>query len=253
MTTVRGNPKGVVITGGGTGIGRAAARAFAGAGAEVLIVGRTRSTLAETAEGHPGIDILATDLNAAEAPNQIVSAAVDRFGRIDVLVNNAVSVRPGALGGIDRREAAADLATNLYAPIMLTRRALAPLEAGRGVVVNVGTYGVLGIRAWPFMSVYGAGKTAVDFLTRTWAVELAPRGIRVVGVSPGVTDTGIGLRMGATQEENAHRLEQRRQRVPVRRLATPAEMAWWITRLVEPDSKYATGTVLAVDGGASLV
>jgi C-7 ketoreductase len=113
-------PQAVVITGGGTGIGRAAARAFAGAGAAVLIVGRTESTLKETADGFPGIRWLAIDITEPDAAPRIVETAVRELGGIDVLVNNAAIASVGMLGDISRATASAQLATNLYAPIFLS-------------------------------------------------------------------------------------------------------------------------------------
>jgi C-7 ketoreductase len=132
--------------------------------------------------------------------------------------------------------------------MLLTRRALPALEKSSGTVVNLSTAGSLGRRAWPGMSVYGATKTALDFLTRTWAVELAPRGIRVVGLAPGVIDTGMATRNGASAEQYAAFLDDIRSR----RVGSPEEIAWWVARLADPLAGYAHGTVLAVDGALSL-
>jgi NAD(P)-dependent dehydrogenase (short-subunit alcohol dehydrogenase family) len=101
----------VLITGGGTGIGRATAQQFAAAGAEVLIIGRTAERLAETAKEHPRIRTFVADIAAPNAPVDIVAAAVDAFGRIDVLVNNAAITRPAPLEAIDRKVAEEQLAT----------------------------------------------------------------------------------------------------------------------------------------------
>lgn len=246
-------PQAVVITGGGTGIGRAAARAFADAGAAVLITGRTESTLKETVDGFPGIQWLAIDITEPDAPARIVDTAVRELGGIDVLVNNAAVAGVGMLGDISRDVASAQLATNLYAPIFLTQQALPELESRHGTIVNISTAGSLGRRAFPGMSVYGAAKVAIDFLTRTWAVELGPRGIRVVAIAPGVIDTGLGERMGWTREENERFLDDMRGRVPVGRLGRPEEIAWWIVQVSRADASYMTGTILAVDGAASNV
>lgn len=241
----------VVITGGGTGIGRATARAFAAAGAAVLIAGRKEPALKETAEGFPGIRWLAIDITELDAPARVVDTAVSELGGIDVLVNNAAVASVGMLGEITRDATSAQLATNLYAPIFLTQQALPELESRRGTVVNVSTAGSLGRRAFPGMSVYGASKVAIDFLTRTWAVELGPRGIQVVAIAPGVIDTGLGERMGWTREENERFLADMRTRVPSGRLGRPEEIAWWIVQVSQPDASYLTGAILAVDGAAS--
>ncbi len=242
----------VVVTGGGTGIGRAVAHRFAEEGARVLVVGRTPGTLEETAGHHPGIRALPADITAPDGPDTVVSAALESFGRIDVLVNNAALGIAGTLDTLDAADLDAQLATNLRAPMLLTRRALAALEKSSGTVVNLSTAGSLGRRAWPGMSVYGATKTALDFLTRTWAVELAPRGIRVVGLAPGVIDTGMATRNGASEEQYAAFLDGIRSRVPAGRVGSPEEIAWWVARLADPLAGYAHGTVLAVDGALSL-
>ncbi len=244
--------KAVVVTGGGTGIGAATARAFAGEGAHVLIVGRSEATLKETAEGHDRIRILVADIHDHDAPDAIVEKALAEFGRIDVLVNNAAVTGFAALDGLDRESVRAQLGTNLLAPVFLTQRALDALEATRGVVVNVSSAGSLGRRAWPENSVYGMAKVALDFLTRTWAVELAPRGIRSVGIAPGVVDTGVGVRAGMPPEAYEAFLAETAKRIPAGRVGRPEYIAWWIVQLTRPEAAYANGTVLAVDGALSV-
>ncbi|MGH4011314.1 MAG: SDR family NAD(P)-dependent oxidoreductase [Pseudonocardiaceae bacterium] len=255
MTNADGSTesRAVIITGGGTGIGRATAQAFANHGDRVLVVGRTKDTLTDTADGYPNIRTLAVDITKPDAASLVVSSALREFGRIDVLVNNAASAIPQTLADIDPALVDEQFAVNLRAPILLTQQALGALADTGGTVVNLSTAGSLGRRAWPGMSIYGASKVAMDFLTRTWAAELAPRGIRVVAIAPGVINSGMGERMGSTPEEYARFLEEIRTRIPNGRVGRPEEIAWWIVQLVQPHASYATGTVLAVDGGLSLV
>ncbi|MER6690247.1 SDR family oxidoreductase, partial [Streptomyces minutiscleroticus] len=182
----------VVVTGAGTGIGRATARAFAAEGAHVLAVGRRAEPLDETAAGHNRITPLAADITADGGPELIIRTALETHGRLDVLVNNAGIVRSGALGTLEPETIVPQIATNLIAtnliaPILLAQAALPSLEASGGVIVDVSTS--VGQRAWPGSSVYAATKTALESLTRSWAVELAPRGVRVVAVAPGAIDT----------------------------------------------------------------
>ncbi|MEU8891663.1 SDR family oxidoreductase [Streptomyces sp. NPDC048442] len=243
----------VVITGGGTGIGRATARAFAAQGARVLVVGRTASTLDATAAHHPGIRTLVADLTAPDAARHIVSTALAAFGRLDVLVHNAAAVLPEPTGELTRAHAHTQLETNLLAPLLLTRAALPALSAARGTVVAVGTAATLGRRTFPGLSLYGATKVALDFLVRTWAVELAPLGIRAVGVAPGETDTGIGERMGWSAQEIADHQRAAAARTPSGRVGRPEDVAWWIVTMAGPEAGTTTGTTVAVDGGASLV
>ncbi|MCC3769862.1 SDR family NAD(P)-dependent oxidoreductase [Streptomyces sp. UNOC14_S4] len=238
----------VAVTGAGTGIGRATARAFAAEGARVVAIGRRGEPLEETAAGHDRITLLPADITAEGGPERIVRAVVEAHGRLDVLVNNAGIVRGGALGTLTTEAITAQLATNLIAPVLLAQAALPLLETAGGVIVNVSTS--VGQRAWPGSSVYAATKTALELLTRSWAVELAPRGIRVVAVAPGAIDTPIGEHQGLTPERMAAVRQWQLAHTPLARIGRPEEVAWAITRLAAPDASFVTGVVLPVDGGA---
>ncbi|MEU0154297.1 SDR family NAD(P)-dependent oxidoreductase [Micromonospora fulviviridis] len=238
----------VVVTGAGTGIGRATARAFAAAGARVLAVGRRAAPLAETAAGQPLITPVTADVTDADAPARVVGAALDRYGRLDVLVNNAGIAGGGPLAGLDEPAARRQLDTNLLAPIRLAHAAVEPLTASRGVIVNVTT--TVGQRAWPGSSVYAAGRAALDSLTRSWAVELAPRGVRVVAVAPGAIDTPIGEHQGLSPDQRAVVRRWQLDHTPLGRIGRPEDVAWAILRLSDPAAAFVTGVVLPVDGGA---
>jgi NAD(P)-dependent dehydrogenase (short-subunit alcohol dehydrogenase family) len=238
----------VAVTGAGTGIGRATARAFAAEGAHVVAIGRRVEPLEETAARHDRITPLPADITAEGEPDRIIRAVLETHGRLDVLVNNAGIVRSGALGTLTPQMITAQLATNLVAPILLAQVALPLLEESGGVIVNVSTS--VGQRAWPGNSVYAATKTALDLLTRSWAVELAPRGIRVVAVAPGAIDTPIGEHQGLTPERIAAVREWQLAHTPLARIGRPEEVAWAITRLAAPAASFVTGVVLPVDGGA---
>ncbi|TXS04780.1 SDR family oxidoreductase [Streptomyces sp. col6] len=238
----------VAITGAGTGIGRATARAFAVEGAHVVAIGRRPEPLEETATGHERITPLAADVTAEGEPDRIIRTMLETYGRLDVLVNNAGIVRSGALGTLTPEMITAQLATNLVAPILLSQVALPLLETSGGVIVNVSTS--VGQRAWPGSSVYAATKTALELLTRSWAVELAPRGVRVVAVAPGAIDTPIGEHQGLTPERMAAVREWQLAHTPLGRIGRAEEVAWAITQLAAPAASFVTGVVLPVDGGA---
>jgi NAD(P)-dependent dehydrogenase (short-subunit alcohol dehydrogenase family) len=155
---------------------------------------------------------------------------------------------PAKLGDIDREEAERQLYTNLLAPILLAQEAMAHIPPG-GMIFNISS-NVPG-RGWPMNSVYGSTKVSLDFLTRTWAVELAQRGIRVVSVAPGPTNTPMLSNSKLTPEEIEAKRKSRR--IPLGRVAEPEEIAWWIVTAARPGGSYITGAVISVDGGASLV
>ncbi|MFJ6660322.1 SDR family NAD(P)-dependent oxidoreductase [Streptomyces sp. NPDC091377] len=241
----------VVVTGAGTGIGRATARAFAEAGARVLGVGRRVDALEETAAGHPGIAVHSADLSAPGAPEKAVTAAVDRWGQLDALVNNAGLFRMMPLADTDAAVIAALFDLHVTAPTLLAQAALPHLRRSRGTIVNVSS--TYGHKPAPGAAHYGASKAAVEHLTRSWAVELAPDGIRVNAVGPGPTESEALAAAGLpdTAIEQAKKAEA--ARIPLGRRGEPEEIAGWIVHLADPANTWLTGQVLTVDGGLELV
>ncbi|MBO2462643.1 SDR family oxidoreductase [Actinomadura sp. LCR2-06] len=242
----------MVITGGGSGIGRATAHAFADAGEAVLIVGRSAEALAETARGRDHIHVLPLDITTPGAAAAVVETALRELGRIDVLVNNAGIARYADLPSLEREAVEAQIATNLVAPVFLTQRALDALTDTKGVVVNLSSSGSVGLRTMPGNAVYCATKVALDALTRNWSVELASRGIRVVAVAPGVVDTGVALRAGMPEAEYDAFLKRISAQIPSGRVGTPEDIAWWIVTVTAAPSGYLNGALLPVDGALSL-
>ncbi len=193
MTTGGSERRVVVVTGGGTGIGAAITRAFAALGDDVVVCQRddddaaaARTSLADAGPGR--VHVVAHDLSRREAPAALIAEAVDAFGTIDVLVNNAAVTGPGSGqslldltdDGIDQT-----VAVNLASPLRLTRDAARVMAAhGRGgVIVNVGS--VAAAAAQMNASVYSATKAGIHSLTRSIALELSHHGIRSVAVAPG--------------------------------------------------------------------
>ncbi|WP_106402149.1 SDR family NAD(P)-dependent oxidoreductase [Actinocorallia populi] len=241
----------VVVTGAGSGIGRATAIAFARAGARVLGVGRRPDALDDTARHHPGITVLAADIRAAGAPRAVVDVAAERFGRVDVLVNNAGATALMPLAEADARRIGDLFDLNVTAPSLLAAAALPHLRATGGSIVNVSS--TYGHRPLPGAAHYAATKAALEHLTRSWALELAPDGVRVNALAPGPTEsealTAAGLPSAAVDQIKADEAS----RIPLGRRGRPAEIAAWILRLADPADTWLTGQILTIDGGLELL
>ena len=184
----------ILVTGGGGGIGAALAQRLAGHAARLTLVGRHEGPLQEVAaatraaggEAH----VVTADLTEPGAPARVVASAVDRFGGIDVLVNNAGNVRAGRLERISEEEVVAQVALNVTAPILLTRAALGALRAsGDGLVVNVSS--AIALVGMPFYTVYAATKAGLAQFSEALRRELYGEGVGVLTVYPGATRTAM--------------------------------------------------------------
>lgn len=241
----------VVITGGSSGIGRAAALRFAKQGYRVLITGRRAGPIEETASQHANIAGTMADAASAEDAKRTIDKAVDTWGRIDVLVNNAGAGAVGPLTDATAERVMDIFSVNVLGPSVLAAAAVPHLEATRGTIVNVSS--TFGHRPAAGLSHYAASKAALEHLTRCWALELAPLGIRVNAVAAGPTESGAltGM-MGLSPEQAAAIKEQERARIPLGRRGVPDDIAEWIVQLAGPASGWITGQVVAIDGGLGL-
>jgi NAD(P)-dependent dehydrogenase (short-subunit alcohol dehydrogenase family) len=241
----------VLITGALTGIGRAAAVAFAKKGAKVVVSGRRDEAGNELAERLRAFGSEVVFINADVRKESDVQALVDktvaRFGRLDVAVNNAAT--EGAVGAITDQTAesfAATFETNVLGVVLCMKHEVRAMQAqGSGSIINISsTYGHEGAA---FASIYVGAKHAVEGITKSVALEVAKSGIRVNGVAPGPTDTGMLTRFTGTAENKAALAAQ----VPLGRLGLAEEVADGIVFIASQEAKFITGHVLNVDGGHS--
>ncbi|HVQ39585.1 MAG TPA: glucose 1-dehydrogenase [Pyrinomonadaceae bacterium] len=241
----------VLITGATSGIGKATARRFAEAGANIAAVGRKETALNELTEEIAGLGTRAlaiqADLSIEVEAQEVVRKAVEHFGGIDVLVNAAGHISSGTIETTALQAWDAMLDINLRAVFMLMQKALPTIIERRGNIVNVSS--VTGLRAFPGVLAYCVSKAGLDQLTRCTALELAGKGVRVNAVNPGVVVTEIHKRGGMTEEQYSAFLEHSKETHPLGRVGDAREIAELIFFLASPRASWITGATYSIDGG----
>ncbi|MET8994284.1 glucose 1-dehydrogenase [Amycolatopsis sp. NPDC004169] len=240
----------VLVTGGGSGIGRATARAFAGEGATVVVAGRDEQRLA-SAVAEIGGDASAVTVDVTDSADvaRMVETVVARHGGLDVAFNNAgILGSPAAAADLDEDDFGAVLGTNVTGTWLCLKHEVAHMRAhGGGTIVNmasnIGAHGRL-----PNMAAYAASKAAVSALTRTAARDHIAEGVRINAVSPGATDTDMSRRPGETDADRAARLKGA---IPLGRVGATAEVAAAVLWLASDEAAFTVGHDLVVDGGAT--
>ncbi len=245
-----------IVTGGGTGIGAATARRFAAEGASVIVTGRRPEPLEALAAETGGLAVPGDVADPAHAP-AVVTAALERFGGLDVVVANAGVGFGGSAGEVDDERWSRTLDVNLTGPLRLVRAALPVLlERGGGSIVLVSS--ISGLVASTDSAAYMTSKTALIGLARSLAVDYGSRGIRANALCPGWVVTPMAD-AGADELAEMHGITREEAfvlgtaYVPLRRPAEPEEMAACILFLASDESSYVTGSVLVADGGTSIV
>jgi NAD(P)-dependent dehydrogenase (short-subunit alcohol dehydrogenase family) len=229
-----------IVTGAARGIGAATARRLAGEGARVVLADR-EPVVAETAHGIG--TPLELDVTAAEAGERLARTALDAYGRIDILVNNAGIGGSKPLMESDDALLQRLIDTNLTAVMRVTRAIVPHLTRPGGRIVNVSS--IFGLVGYPGTAAYAVSKAGIAQFTRQLAGELAPDGILVNAVAPGVVETA----MTAQHLQNPRYLKLQVAPTPVGRVSQPEEQAAVIAFLASDDASFVCGTVIPVDGG----
>lgn len=245
----------VLITGGGTGIGKEVAKRFLNSAAKIVINGRRKNVLAEVAsELDPNGDrlaIVAGDISSIEISRQLVETAVKRFGGVDILVNNAGIFKP--ISFLNHTESDFDTFINviLKGTFLASQAAIPEMQKrGGGAIVNVGSmWAIEAIGATP-SSAYSSAKAGVHALTRNLAIEFAKDNIRVNTVAPSVVETPV-YETFMTQEQVHQVLPTFNSFHPLGRNGKPQDIAEAILFLASERASWITGTILSIDGGVT--
>ncbi len=234
-----------LITGGGTGIGRAVAIALVAEGARVVVTGRREEPLKQLAAEFPdAVRYVTADVAEKGGPAKAVRFVVEQFGRLDILVNNAGVGELEPLLESSDEDIAQMFAVNVHGVLITTREAIPHLAKQGGAVVNISS--IVAQASMPFGAPYAGGKAAVERISTTLAVELGPQNIRVNAVAPGLTKTDMNADL---HEEMVNEMIAR---TPLGRLGKPEDIAKAVVFLASDDASWITGQVLQSSGGLML-
>lgn len=247
MSNLQG--KVVVITGGNSGIGLAAAQEFAQQGAKVAIFGRNADTLAEAAQ-QVGSDVLTVQGEVTQMADleRLFTETEATLGKVDALFVNAGVGKFAPVEAVSEELFDEMMNINFKGAFFTIQKALPHMNDGAAIVLNTSINATLGM---PNTSIYAASKAAMSSLVRTLSADLLPRGIRVNAVSPGPVETPFVSRTGLPAEAVAGFKQFVAGQVPLKRMGHPAEIAKAVAFLASPDSSFIVGTEVVADGGMS--
>jgi NAD(P)-dependent dehydrogenase (short-subunit alcohol dehydrogenase family) len=242
----------VLITGATSGIGRAAASVFAGAGARLMLTGRKQDVLSELTNtiNKDSCQALAGDITDSNFRKELIEKTIEKFGQLDVLVNAAGIIGSGSIETTSLEAFDTMMDINVRSVFHLTQLAVPYLIKTKGNIVNVSS--VTGTRAFPGILAYCVSKAGVDQFTRAVALELAPKQVRVNAVNPGVVQTNLHKRGGMDDEAYKNFLEHSKTTHPLGRVGQPEEVAHLIAFLASEQAGWITGVTCNIDGGRQL-
>jgi meso-butanediol dehydrogenase / (S,S)-butanediol dehydrogenase / diacetyl reductase len=246
--------KTAIVTGAGTGIGRAIAVALAREGAKVAVAGRRREKLEEAAETirQAGGEAIASLCDVSDEGNakRAVEEASHAFGYVNVLVNNAGALSVSTAESISVEDWDRLIATNLKGPFLMSRAVLPAMRrAGGGAIVNVGS--ILGLIAMKDRAAYCASKGGVTMLTKAMALDHAHEKIRVNCICPSIVETDLVRDLFSKTEEGLRSRDARVATLPLGRFGKPDDIAELAVFLASEESSWMTGTAIPIDGGLS--
>ncbi len=241
-----------LITGAGTGIGRACAELFAREGARVALAGRRREPLQATAAaiqaGGAESLVVQCDVSKAKEVEQAIAATVERFGRLDVVVNNAGALHVATAAETSEEDWDRLMDVNLKGPFLVSREAVKQMRrTGGGAIVNIGS--VLGLVAMPKRAAYAASKGGLVLLTKAMAIDHAAEGIRVNCICPAIVETELVAGLFANQPDPEAARRARTQAIPLGHFGQPIDVALLALFLASDESAWMTGAAIPVDGG----
>ena len=240
-----------VVTGASSGIGRAAATVFARNGASVVAVGRSEGELNELRDEARELDgnirVHLADITESSQMDRLISDTIQHLGQIDILVNSAGIIKNGTIEDTTPDDWDKMMNINLRSVFSLMQRSVPHLAKTKGNIVNVSS--VTGLRAFPGVLAYCVSKAATDQLTRCAALELAPKGIRVNAVNPGVVVTNLHKRGGMDDDKYAAFLRHAEATHPLGRPGQADEVAELIYFLASEKAAWITGATMPIDGG----
>jgi 3-oxoacyl-[acyl-carrier protein] reductase len=233
-----------IVSGGSRGLGQAIVSALLEDGHTVATFSRSQTAFIRDRRAECGSRLWWDEVDGADVPalTRFATSVARRFGRVDILINNAASALEGMLSLCKTDDIRRTLIVNLEAAIHLSRLCARPMLRQRsGAIVNISS--IVGLRGYAGLSVYSATKGGIEALTRSLARELGPAGIRVNSIAPGYLQTDMNRSLSAAQQEQIVR------RTPLGRLGGAADVVASVRFLVSPGAAFITGQTLVVDGG----